>query len=407
VAKKRTSLSQTLFSGIDPFGQDVAGDNGGRLLLLPVTAVQPDPDQPRRLLPADLVTHLQQARPYDPLAVMRLWLAREADGDQRLTDLRQLADSIAQHGLINPITVRPAPAATDGGAQYWIITGERRYWSHLLLAAEGRRIAVGESDPQQIQALLAAEGISIRAHQLIENINREDINALEKAQGLVALRYELSELAPANDSSPAAPANDSSPAADVNDSSPAADVTDRSRQLVPWTQVSEALGISPRYRIYLTGVLELAPEARAIVAAHNLAEMTIRPIVQKLKERPDLQIEALQQLVAWQQANEAEEGPNRPITKLAQDLVNRLLARERRGGGVASARPAAHTRKLRQSFRRALHLFHDLPDEELVLVARDLAFDKQFKPALAELQALRRQLDALWQQVEAYQAESD
>jgi len=397
VAKKRTSLSQTLFSGIDPFGQDVAGDNGGRLLLLPVTAVQPDPDQPRRLLPADLVAQLQQARPYDPLAIMRLWLAREADGDRRLTDLRQLADSIAQHGLINPITVRPAPTSADGGARYWIITGERRYWSHLLLAAEGRPIAVGESDPQQIQALLAAEGISVRAHQLIENINREDINALEKAQGLVALRYELSDLTPVNDSSPAG---------DVNDSSPTADVNDRSGQLVPWTQVSEALGISPRYRIYLTGVLELAPEARAIVAAHNLAEMTIRPIVQKLKERPDLQIEALQQLVAWQQANEAEDGPNRPITKLAQDLVNRLLARERRGGGAVSARPAAHTRKLRQSFRRALHIFHDLPDEEMVLVARDLALDKQFQPALTELQALREQLDALWQRVEAYQTES-
>jgi ParB/RepB/Spo0J family partition protein len=388
VAKKRTSLSQTLFSGIDPFGQDAPGENGGRLLLLPVTAVQPDPDQPRRLLPADLEAQLRQTRPYDPLTIMRQWLEREAEGDQRLADLRHLADSIAQHGLINPITVRPSPTPDENGPHHWIITGERRYWSHILLAAEGRQIAVGEADPQQIQALLAAEGVSIRAHQLIENINREDINALEKAQGLVALRHELSHV---NDSSPAAGGD-----TEVNDSSP---------QLVPWTQVSEALGISPRYRIYLTGVLELAPEAQAIIAAHNLAEMTIRPIVQKLKERPDLQVEALQQLVAWQRENEAEDGPNRPITKLAQDLVNRLLAREKKEGGAAVYRPAAHTRKLRQTFRRALHFLHDLPDEERVLVARDLALDKQFKPALAELEALHEQIDDLLGQVKRYQEE--
>jgi ParB/RepB/Spo0J family partition protein len=389
VAKKRTSLSQTLFSGIDPFGQDTPGENGGRLLLLPVTAVQTDPDQPRRLLPADLEAQLRQTRPYDPLTIMRQWLEREPEGDQRLADLRQLADSIAQHGLINPITVRPSPTPAENGVQYWIITGERRYWSHLLLLAEGRRLAIGEGDPQQIQALLAAEGVSIRAHQLIENINREDINALEKAQGLLALRRELSgQGAQVNDSSLVE--------TEVNDSSP---------QLVPWTQVSETLGISPRYRIYLTGVLELDPEAQAIIAAHNLAEMTIRPIVQKLKERPDLQVEALQQLVAWQRENEAEDGPNRPITKLAQDLVNRLLAREKKEGGAAVYRPAAHTRKLRQTCRRALHFLHDLPDDERVLVARDLALDKQFKPALAELEALQEQVNDLLEQVKRYQKE--
>ena len=40
-------------------------------------------------------------------------------------------------------------------------------------------------------------------------------------------------------------------------------------------------------------------------------------------------------------------------------------------------------------------------------MARDLALDKQFKPAMAELQALREQLDLLWQQVEAYRTEND
>jgi hypothetical protein len=86
-----------------------------------------------------------------------------------------------------------------------------------------------------------------------------------------------------------------------------------SLQLVPWSQVETTLGISKRYRIYVISVLNLSEAAQALVAANNLAEMTIRPITQKLKDKPELQLKALQKVVEWQ-TGEEEEG-------LGQSLV--------------------------------------------------------------------------------------
>jgi ParB/RepB/Spo0J family partition protein len=377
VAKKKTGLSQTLFSGIDPYGQGEAGEvSSGRLLYLPLTAVQPDPGQPRRLLPGNLQTSVGATADYHPLAIMRDWLAQAQAGDSRLQELRSLADSIARHGLINPITVRPLAASGDRG--YLIVTGERRYWAHVLLATEGRQIQIGEErDPNQIAALLAQEGISIRAHQLIENINREDINALEKAEGLLALRRELSE---------------------VNPGSPPT-------RLVPWTEVSSALGISKRYRIYLTAVLDLCDEAQAIISDHNLAEKTVRPIAQKLKDKPALQVEALQQLVAWQRDNESEEGPERAISnKAVGDLVERLLARENRSERRPRVKVAPYTASFQNNVRRTLRFIEKLKEDDLLLVARDLALDQSYEETVSDLEALHNRLATIMRRVEKYRA---
>ena len=107
------------------------------------------------------------------------------------------------------------------------------------------------------------------------------IDASEKAQGFLALRYELSGIA----FTPATKVNEG-----VNHGSP----------LVKWTQVEEALNVSRRYRQYVTSVLRLSDEAQAIVRKHRLSERAIRPISQKLGNRPDLQVAALNHLVAWQ-----------------------------------------------------------------------------------------------------------
>lgn len=389
MAKKRTSLSQTLFSGIDPYGQDQtkAAETEGRLRYLPLTTVRPDPNQPRRLLPGNLQARLTDQSHYEPLATMADWLAQAAPNDSRLQELRQLADSIARHSLINPITVRPAPSnqattkAADtptAGSEYLIITGERRYWAHVLLALEKRQIQVGEqSDPNHIPALLAPAGISIRAHQLIENINREDINAVEKAYGLVALRQELSE---------------------VNPGSP-------DGKLVPWTAVSDTLGISKRYRIYLTAVLDLCDEAQAIITAHSLAEKTVRPIAQKLKDRPELQIEALQQIVAWQRENDAAEGAERAISnKAVGDLVNRLLIRENRASQPSHVQVAPYTQKFQSTLRRTLRFLDQLESDDLVLVARDLALDQTYEETVSDLQTLHARLEQVLRRVEDYRA---
>jgi ParB-like chromosome segregation protein Spo0J len=398
VARKKTGLSQTLFQGIDPYGEGQAQE--GDLQTLPLAAIRPDPDQPRRLLPADLARAVADGE-LTPLAAMRAWVEQAKKGaeDAGLAALRRLADSISRHGLINPISVRRLQEGEEApeGVAYFIVTGERRYWAHVLLALEGRNLHAGETvrEPTEIRAGLTAPGITVRAHQLIENIMREDINAVEKARGLWALRYELSQV---NDSSPVKYGSK------VNDSSPDTPPPD----LVPWKRVSEELGISKRYRIYLTSVLKLSEEAQALVMEHDLAEVTIRPIVQKLRDDSALQVAALQQLVTWQEENEAEDGPNRAITRSVNALVDELLQRKEKASdrdvqdAARAVDHAAQTRLFRRRVRHVLRFLYDLPDEDLTLLARDLALDAQFSGVGDELSDLQRQIDALLQRVETY-----
>lgn len=398
MARKKTGLSQTLFQGIDPYGEGEAQE--GDLQTLPLAAIRPDPDQPRRLLPADLARAVADGD-LTPLAAMRAWVEQAKKGaeDAGLAALRRLADSISRHGLINPISVRRLQEGEEApeGVAYFIVTGERRYWAHVLLALEGRNLHAGETvrEPTEIRAGLTAPGITVRAHQLIENIMREDINAVEKARGLWALRYELSQV------NSRSPVNYSSP-----EDSPPPD-------LVPWKRVSEELGISKRYRIYLTSVLKLSEEAQALVTEHDLAEVTIRPIVQKLRDDPALQVAALQQLVTWQEENEAEDGPNRAITRSVSALVDELLQRKEKASdrdvqdAARAVDHAAQTRLFRRRVRHVLRFLYDLPDEDRTLLARDLALDAQFSGVGDELRDLQRQIDALLQRVETYRRDAE
>ena len=423
--------------------------------LLPLDVILPDLDQPRRLLPGDLVESLGQGR-LSRFEVIQAWLKRaEAEpagvgSGRNVHELKRLADSIERHGLISPISVRaPRPdEPLPAGVKYLIVTGERRYWAQVYLAGQGKQIQEGETiaDPAQIKATIAPPGVTVRAHQLIENLLREDINAVEKARGMWALRYELSgvnysspsteeivlriDLAEAesdaeeagldrvNDSSPSinrseAALNIDRPnaAAGVNDSSPSPDGPpqpgvnygkdrkDSSPQLVPWARVEETLGISKRYRIFVISVLKLSPEAQALVAAHNLAEMTIRPIVQKLKDRPELQMKALQQLLAWQAENEADEGPARPIVASVKALVEQLLAEK---PGQAQTSPAQASRtvssapviRFRGKVRQTLDFLNRLKSSDREGLTQALSH-QEFADVMLDLRNLRQQIDAI------------
>jgi ParB family chromosome partitioning protein len=89
--------------------------------------------------------------------------------------LSQLADSIRARGVIQPIVVRAV-----GAGQYEILAGERR-WRAARLAGLERVPAVVREVPDE-----AALGIG-----LIENIQREDLNPIEEANGLKRLIEEF------------------------------------------------------------------------------------------------------------------------------------------------------------------------------------------------------------------------
>ena len=89
--------------------------------------------------------------------------------------LRELADSIKARGVIQPIIVRPV-----GADKYEILAGERRWRAAQLAGLERVPTVVREVADE------AALGIG-----LIENIQREDLNPLEEAQGLKRLIDEF------------------------------------------------------------------------------------------------------------------------------------------------------------------------------------------------------------------------
>jgi ParB family chromosome partitioning protein len=86
--------------------------------------------------------------------------------------LQDLADSIKAQGVVQPVLVRHA----DRDGKHEIIAGERR-WRAALLAGLGEVPALVRNVPDQSAAALS----------LIENIQREDLNPLEEAQGFKRL----------------------------------------------------------------------------------------------------------------------------------------------------------------------------------------------------------------------------
>ncbi|MBZ8139338.1 chromosome partitioning protein ParB [Rubrivivax gelatinosus] len=89
--------------------------------------------------------------------------------------LYELAESIKSQGVMQPILVRPV-----GPGRWEIIAGERRFRAARLAGLDTVPVLV-KPVPDEAAAVMA----------LIENIQREDLNALEEAQGLQRLIHEF------------------------------------------------------------------------------------------------------------------------------------------------------------------------------------------------------------------------
>ncbi len=123
----------------------VAGDTQG-IRQLPIDKVEPHPDQPRR----------QFDRPA----------------------LEELAQSIAQRGVLQPILVRPV------GDRFQIIAGERRWRAAQIAQFHEVPAIVRDSDDSAVAEMA-----------IVENVQREDLNALEEARAYAALveNFEYSQ----------------------------------------------------------------------------------------------------------------------------------------------------------------------------------------------------------------------
>lgn len=100
------------------------------------------------------------------------------------SDLQDLSNSIREHGIVQPILVRPVKGEDLGGAQYEIIAGERRWRSAQKAGLHEVPIVI--RDVADKQALELA---------IIENVQRADLNSVEEALGYQQLidEYDYSQ----------------------------------------------------------------------------------------------------------------------------------------------------------------------------------------------------------------------
>ncbi len=137
-AAPRTGDLDTLFSA----DNDAEQAAGLQLLAIRIDAIYPDPDQPRQTWPQE--------------------------------SLSELSQSIKQDGLIQPIEV-----TTSGPGRYLIVHGERRW--------RAAKLAGLETIPAIVRRR-AYDEITRYVRQLVENIQREDLNDVDRAAGLLRLR---------------------------------------------------------------------------------------------------------------------------------------------------------------------------------------------------------------------------
>jgi ParB family chromosome partitioning protein len=192
-----------------------------------------------------------QAKPIQPVTAAKpmaaptvpiAWLQPGAFQPRRYFDeqaLKELADSVRERGILEPLLVRPIPGAKDA---YEIIAGERRWRAAQLVGLHEAPVIVRElSDREALE------------FGLIENIQRQDLSPLEEAEGYQRL---LSEFAYTQDN--------------------LAKIIGKSRPHI--TNMLRILTLPPRVKQMITdGDLSLG-HARAIVTARDpvaLAEIII------------------------------------------------------------------------------------------------------------------------------------
>lgn len=128
-----------LFGGSEPKREQEAASS-----TLPVSSLRPNPGQPRRHFDEDA--------------------------------LRELAASIKAQGIIQPLLVRPLA----GGQSYQIVAGERRWRAAQMAGLDRVPVYIRELSDKEVMAAA-----------LIENLQREDLNPIEEAEALQALRDAL------------------------------------------------------------------------------------------------------------------------------------------------------------------------------------------------------------------------
>jgi ParB family transcriptional regulator, chromosome partitioning protein len=197
------------------------------------------------------------------------------------TALNELADSIKAQGILQPILVRPI-----GGNQYEIVAGERRWRAARIAGLTSVPVAI--RDIPDDAALAAA---------LIENIQRENLNPLEEAAGIVRLIDEFNMT-----------------------HETAAKAVGRSRVAV--TNLLRLLNLAqPVRELLLANQIDMG-HARALLSLPNLKQAEIAHHIVKAR----LSVRQTEALVARSQSEKTKPliSADRDVLRLQEELADKL-----------------------------------------------------------------------------------
>ena len=133
-------------------GVPLSSDDPGGVALVPLAEIHPSPLNPRKT--------------FTP------------------AELDELAASIAVHGVLQPLLLRPREPDKTGRGGYWIVFGERRWRAASICQGDGR-VDPDFHVPATIRPMTDAEHLVLA---LVENSQREDVPPLEEAEGYAALQ---------------------------------------------------------------------------------------------------------------------------------------------------------------------------------------------------------------------------
>jgi ParB family transcriptional regulator, chromosome partitioning protein len=215
--------------------------------------------------------------------------------DMRQEALEELAISIRNQGVIQPIVVRPLAHVAAGAPRYEIIAGERR-WRAAQIAGLNTIPAVIRRVPDEAAIAMA----------LIENIQREDLNPLEEARALERLIAEFG---------------------------------------VTHQQAADAVGRSRAAVSNLLRLLELAPEVAEMVEKRQIEMGHARALLPLTQRRQQLEIA---RKVATEQLSVRE------TESLVRQLLTPTSQSDRSGNKPAPTAPDPNVSALQQDLSERL-----------------------------------------------------
>lgn len=258
-------------------------------------------------------------------------------------DLAELAESIATHGVLQPIIVQPKAVWARGKSAYKIVSGERRWRAAQAAGLETMPVLIRDIKTPE-------EKLEI---QLIENLHRKELNVIERANAFKSLKA----------------------------------IYAKSNPRVTWPQVAQHVGITREHMMRLKSLLDLPDEIQEDIKKGALSPRQGRGLT-LLKGNPEAQRELAEEAKEHKLSGDEIEARAR-----AQREVRKLENRKTHTEQINTKTGAPYIAPRNYSSDIQQHV------TGLSIVAAAMESDKKLKKK--ELQPLAAELVALAERIAA------